>query len=133
MTAKPKRFVAARRWLNRLVTVVGIAILALTGVALVIAADEHFGMSASTPATIEGVGPATWYAMRGTRHGYAIRYSFPAGDVTYRDTENRVWKDVPAAAAKVCFDPADPAGRHVLVPGSYTCAGLNPFEDWGQW
>ncbi len=114
-------------------TLLGIALVGLTVVAAITAAVRHFGMSASAPAGIVSALPATWTSGRHHESGYAITYTFVAGGASYRDTENRTWDDVFAAEAKVCFDPGDPGDVHRLVPGSYTCAGLNPFEDFGQW
>ena len=118
---------------SRVVARWGSRSLALTVVAAIVAGAEHFGMSASTAAVIESAIPATWTRLGRAESGYAITYTFAAGGVSYRDTANRTWEDVFAAEAKVCFDPGDPGGVHRLVPGSYTCAGLNPFEDFGQW
>ena len=129
---RPRRFATARRRLARALSILGIALLGLIAVAVVTAALRHFGMSASAPAVVERVVPATWTSSRHVESGYAITYTFDAGGTAYRDTENRAWQDVTAAAAKVCFDPGKPGEVHVLVPGSYTCAGLNPFEDYGQ-
>ena len=129
---RPRRFAAARRRFARAIQFLGVVLLGLVAVAVVAGALRHFGMSASAPALIEGAVPATWTSGRHASSGYAITYTFDAGGAAYRDTENRSWEDVATAAAKVCFDPGRPGDVHVLVPGSYTCAGLNPLVDFGQ-
>ena len=123
---------------GRLINVLGIALLVLVAVALVGAAVEHFAQSASAPVTIVRMEPATWTHNGGdrggpvTESGQAITYEFTVDGKVFRDTENRTWLDVPAAHPKVCYDPANPQKSHFLAQDAYTCAGWNPFQDYGQ-
>lgn len=122
-----------RRLLRAAYAGVGIVLIAITVIASAFTIERDVSMSASVDATIEDAVPATWKLQRGSESGAAITDSFVANGSSIRDTENRTWRDIGGAAAKVCFDPRDPGRRHRLVPGSYACGVLNPLEDFGQW
>jgi hypothetical protein len=126
-------FAGVRRVLRVAYTGVGIVLIAITVIASAFTIERDLSMSASVDATIEDAVPATWKLQRGSESGAAITYSFVANGSSIRDTENRTWRDIGAAAAKVCFDPEDPGRRHRLVPGFYACGVLNPLQDFGQW
>ena len=121
-----------RTWLGRLADVLGIGLLLLVVVAAIDATADHFAQSASAPATIVRMEQATWPRGRHTEVGQAITYSFTVDGRTYHDTEKRTWLDVSAARPKVCYDPASPGSSHFLAQEAYTCAGWNPFQDYGQ-
>lgn len=106
--------------------------LMLVAAAIVIATGDHFARSASVPVTIVQMEPSTWHAGKHTESGQAITYRFTVDGETHQDIENRTWLDVVAAHPKVCYDPANPDGSHFLAQEAYTCAGWNPFQDFGQ-
>jgi hypothetical protein len=121
-----------RTWLGRLVDVLGIVLMALVAVALVGATIKHFAQSASAPVVVIRMEPAIWPAGKGHQSGQAITYEFTVDGKTFRDTENRTWVNVAAARPKVCYDLSNPGGSHFLAQDAYTCAGWNPFQDYGQ-
>ena len=120
-----------RSWVELLAGVLGSAVLALVVVGGVVALAQHVAQSASVPVTIVQIEPATWHVGKHDESGEAITYTFTVGGKTYLDREKRTWIDVAAAHPKVCYDPANP-NRHFLAQDAYTCAGLNPFQDYGQ-
>jgi hypothetical protein len=63
------------------------------------------------------------------RDGLSIDYTFSVGGTIYRGTARRSWSDEQATTAKVCYDPENPAGSHVLAEAGAGCGG---FELWPQ-
>jgi len=119
-------------WFGRLVNGLVVGLSLLVAVAAVPATIRHFAQSASAPVTVVRMESATWGSGKQRASGQAISYQFTVDGKTYRDTENRTWLNVPAARPKVCYDPANPERSHFLAQDAYTCAGWNPFQDYGQ-